>query len=150
MNADYITGILEKNEVLEAYHSVPFRRQLMLRTLSGKVLTIDDPATLSNDLKSGRTYHMIVLAEGVESIRAFTTSKTLSADFSGVIRELEWFPEIGHYLAFDEGVLSQPLAVIGTAFGNILFPHGLIVEGLAVGNALTWGKDQFRLVAVYR
>lgn len=146
---DYVSGILEVNETVEAYHSIPFRRRLVLRTLVGKEIEISDPEAIANDLRVGKTYKMIIVVAGVERVRAFTHSRTMSARFSGTIRQLKWEPQPDSYQLANEDYLKQPMSIVGTVSGNVLISR-MLLGGVSVGNAVTWGKDEFNLVAVYR
>jgi hypothetical protein len=146
---DYIAAILEASEVTETYHGLPFARKLTLRTLHGKTVTVHDPTALTNDLELHKRYQFVVVVTGVERVRAFTNSATISAKFSGTIRALKWQPDLSDYQLYHEDWIERPLSIIGTVNGHVLLSR-LLLGGVAVGNAVTWGRDQFELVAVYR
>jgi hypothetical protein len=146
---DYITGFLEMNEVTERYHGLPFAALLTIRTMYGKTIEIHDREAIAGDLQLGKSYNFIVAVGEVDKVRAFTQSKTMSGRFSGTIRELRWTPPPGDKLLLvNEARLNEPMSVIGTVSGNVLLSR-LLLGGVAVGNAVTWGKDLFELVAVY-
>lgn len=149
MQTDYITGVLDKNEVIEAYHGIAFQRRLTLHTLYGKRMQLDDQHPIGTALEVGTRYNFVVAVSNVERVRAFTHSNTMSAQFSGTIRELRWKPTPEQYLAFNADYLNQPMSIIGTAYGHVLLSR-LLLGGAEVGNAVTWGKDSFELIAVYR
>lgn len=146
---DYITGFLETNEVTERYHGLPFAALLTIRTLYGRTVEIHDMEAVAGDLQIGKSYNFIVAVGGVEKVRAFTQSKTMTGRFSGTIRELRWTPPPAEkLLVVNETLLAKPMSVVGTASGNVLLSR-LLLGGVSVGNAVTWGKDWFELVAVY-
>lgn len=145
---DYITGILENIETIEAYHGLPFHRKLTVRTLVGKTLVIDDPVPLSTDLRMGKSYKFVVMAANIDRVRAFKNDPTLSIRFSGTIRELKWQPNLAQYTTYDEDIITQPMSIIGTVYGNVLLTR-FVLGGVVVGNAVTWGRDEFQLVAIY-
>ncbi|MEL6149559.1 MAG: hypothetical protein AAFV33_00355 [Chloroflexota bacterium] len=146
---DYIQGILEENTPTESYHGVAFSRKLVLRTIHGKQVTIDDPEGLAQDIKTGKTYQLVIVVSGAEKVRAFTQSITRTGKLSGTIRSLKWEPDIEQFQVCDDDLVSQPMSVIGTVNGHVLLPR-MLLGGVAVGNAVTWGIDQFQLVAVYK
>ena len=145
---DYISGILDKNEATESFHGIAFSRKLSLRTMVGKTMEIHDLNGLASNLRVGSKYDIIVAVMGVEQVRAFTHSRTMSAKFSGTIRDLRWQPEPEKYQIFDDAYLNDPMSIVGTVNGHVLLSR-LLLGGVAVGNAVTWGKDTFALVAVY-
>ncbi len=146
---DYLEGILDTNEAAEMYHGIVFSRRLQLRTLHGKTLTIDDPECLSDALKTGTMTRLIVVVSGIDRVRAFTQSRTATGQWSGTIRRLDWEPQAKDYQVYDQNLVeSTPMSVVGTANGHVLLPR-LLLGGVEKGTAVTWGKDQFRLVAAY-
>ena len=146
---DYITGFLEEYEVTERYHGLPFAGLITIRTLYGRTVEIHDTEAIAGDLQPARSYNFIVAVGGVEKVRAFTQSKTNTGRFSGTIRELRWPPPPAEkLLVTNESLLEQPMSLVGTASGNVLLSR-LLLGGVSVGNAVTWGKDWFELVAVY-
>ncbi len=146
---DYLEGILDTNEAAEMYHGIVFSRRLQLRTLHGKMLTIDDPECLSESLKTGNMLRLIAVVSGVDRVRAFTQSRTATGKWSGTVRRLRWEPQIDDYQVCDQNLIeSTPMSVVGTANGHVLLPR-LLLGGAEQGTAVTWGKDQFQLVAVY-
>lgn len=146
---DYITGILEVNEPIETYHGIAFSRRLIVRTLYGKTIEIHDVESITGDLKPGKRYDIVIAVSGVEKVRAFTHSNSMSAKFSGTIRQLKWVPEPDKYLVYNEDEMKEPMSIIGTANGHVLLSR-MLLGGVSVGNAVTWGKDNFNLVAVYK
>jgi hypothetical protein len=146
---DFITGILEDIKPTETYHGIAFSYSLRFRTLLGKTMTIDDPAGLAADLKTGKTYKFVIVVSGLERVRAFTQSVTETGKLSGTIRSLKWQPCPGDYQVHDEALLDEPMSIVGTVNGHVLLPR-MLLGGVEVGNAVTWGIDQFRLVAVYK
>ncbi len=145
---DYITAVLEETTPIETYHGMPFNQRHTVHTMAGKTLRIDDPECIAEGLKVGRSYKWIVVVSGVEKVRAFTQSVTQTGKFSGTIRQLNWEPTPDDYLALDEDLLKQPMSIVGTVNGHVLLPR-MLLGGVQVGNAVTWGIDQFQLVAVY-
>lgn len=145
---DFVSGILESNEVTERYHGIAFAHQLNIRTLAGKTLRIDDPDAIAADLNTGKTYKLVIVVTGIERVRAFKASTTATSRISGTIRSLSWEPNRDHYCAINETIAADPLSVIGTAYGHVLLPR-MLLGGVVVGNAVTWGKDSYNLVAVY-
>jgi hypothetical protein len=145
---DYITGILENSEVLEAYHGIAFARRLTWRTLVGSKLTVEDPTGMTNDLQLHKRYNFIIAVSDVDRVRAFTSSKIESAKYSGTIRSLKWVPSLDRYLIYNEEITKKPMSIVGTVSGNVLLSR-LLLGGVEVGNAVTWGRDQFEIVAVY-
>jgi hypothetical protein len=146
---DYIKGILESKTVTERYHGLPFAFDLTIRMLYGKTLTIHDPAAIANDLPTGKSYQFIVVVSHVDRVRAFTNSKTLSARYSGTIRHLKWEPPFDELLVVNDDLAQQPMSIVGTVNGHVLLSR-LLLGGVVVGNAVTWGKDTFELVGVYK
>ncbi|MEO0562670.1 MAG: hypothetical protein AAF125_11175 [Chloroflexota bacterium] len=146
---DSIKGVLESNEVTERYHGLPFARQLSIRTMYGKTIIIEDPVSIANDLQTGKSYEFIMVVAGVERVRAFTHSKTMSAKFSGTIRHLKWEPDHDRLLICNDDLINQPMSVVGTVSGHVIISR-LLLGGVSVGNAITWGKDNFELVGVYK
>jgi len=146
---DYLEGILDENEPTETYHGVVFSRRLSIRTLRGKVLHIDDPDSLAASVKPGTMLRIIAVVSGVDSVRAFTQSRTDTGKWSGTVRQLDWSPDFEKYQLYDKGLIeSTPMSVIGTVNGHVLLSR-LLLGGAETGAAVTWGKDQFQLVAVY-
>lgn len=146
---DYITGFLEANDVIERYHGLPFAALLTVRTLYGRTVEIHDREAIAGELQMGKSYNFIVAVGGVDKVRAFTQSKTMTGRFSGTIRDLRWTPPTtDRLLVANETLMAQPMSVVGTANGNVLLSR-LLLGGVAVGNAVTWGKDWFDLVGVY-
>lgn len=146
---DFITAILEEIQPTETYHGVAFSHELRVRTLPGKQMTISDPEGIAADLKTGKTYRFVIVVSGVERVRAFTQSITETGKLSGTIRSLKWEPHIDNYTVQDEALVSEPMSIVGTVNGHVLLPR-LLLGGVEVGNAVTWGIDQFQLVAVYK
>lgn len=145
---DYITGILEDIETVEAYHNIPFHRRLTVRTLVGKSLVIDDPTPLSQAMRVGRNYQLVVMAANIDRVRAFKNDPNLSIRFSGTIRQLKWQPTPDAYATYDADMLDKPMSIVATVYGHVLLTR-MVLGGVAVGHAVTWGKDEFQLVAVY-
>jgi hypothetical protein len=146
---DYLTAILEKSTVTERYHGIAFKRELTVRTMYGKSMTIHDMTALSNDLQTGKRYNFIIAVNGVERVRAFTHSKSSTARLSGTIRALTWEANQDKLQVWDEDWLETPMAIIGTIHGQVLLSR-MLLGGVVVGNAVTWGKDRFELVGVYK
>jgi hypothetical protein len=146
---DYIRGILEENTPTEAYHGITFSRRLVIRTIHGKQMTIDDPDAITENLRTGQSYDFVVVVSGAEKVRAFTQSITKTGKLSGTIRALKWAPNTEKYQLHDTALISQPMSVVGTVNGNVLLPR-MLLGGVSVGNAVTWGIDQFQLVAVHK
>ncbi|MEM6280701.1 MAG: hypothetical protein AAF787_00795 [Chloroflexota bacterium] len=146
---DFVQGILEENTPTETYHGVAFSRKLVIRTIHGKQVTIDDPEGISQDIKTGKTYSFVIVVSGADRVRAFTQSITRTGKLSGTIRSLKWEPDVEQFLVCDNELIKQPMSVVGTVKGHVLLPR-MLLGGVSVGNAVTWGIDQFQLVAVYR
>jgi len=145
---DYISGILEDIEITDRYHGLPFACKLTIRSLYGKTIIVEDNAAIASDLQTGKRYDLITVVTGVSKVRAFTHSKTMTARFSGTIRDLKWEPNRDRLLVCNEELISQPMSVVGTVNGHVLISR-LLLGGVSVGNAITWGKESLELVAVY-
>ncbi len=149
MQQDYIVATLEDSKPIETYHGIVFSRGLTIRTLYGREIAVEDPENLSDSLKAGKRYKFVMAVVGIEKVRAFTQSITATGKISGTIRALKWEPQLDHYTVYDEGLVKDPMSVIGTVNGNVLLPR-LLLGGTVVGNAVTWGVDRYQLVAVYK